>query len=56
MTSDLAQRTAVQVGLEKPDAIEILSGVKDGDTVLTSAVYGLGEKATLAKREPEKPE
>jgi len=53
--NDLAQRTDVQVGLEKPDAIEILSGVKEGDTVLTSSVYGLGEKAKLAKPEPEKP-
>jgi multidrug efflux pump subunit AcrA (membrane-fusion protein) len=55
VTSDLAQRTDVQVGLERPDAIEILSGVKDGDTVLTSSVYGLGEKAKLAKPEPEAP-
>jgi len=53
--NDLAQRTDVQVGLEKPDAFEILSGVKEGDTVLTSSVYGLGEKAKLAKPEPEKP-
>jgi RND family efflux transporter MFP subunit len=55
ITGDLAQRTDVQVGLEKPDAIEIVSGVKEGDTVLTSSVYGLGEKAKLAKPEPEKP-
>jgi membrane fusion protein, multidrug efflux system len=54
-TGDLAQRTDVTVGLEKPDAIEILSGVKEGDTILTSSVYGLGEKAKLAKPEPEKP-
>ena len=37
----------VTVGLEKPDAIEILSGVQEGQTVLTSSVYGLGEKAKL---------
>src|SRR6185295_6512511 len=29
VTGDLAQRTDVQVGLEKPDAIEILSGAKE---------------------------
>lgn len=56
VTGELAQRTDVQVGLEKSDAIEILSGVKEGDTVLTSSVYGLGEKAKLAKAEPAKDE
>lgn len=57
VTGDTAQRTEVKVGLEKPDAIEILEGVKEGQTVLTSSVFGLGEKAKLAKPgEPEKPE
>ena len=46
---DTAQRTPVKTGLEKPDAVEILSGVNEGDTVLTSSVYGLGERAKLAK-------
>jgi membrane fusion protein, multidrug efflux system len=54
VTGEEAHRTGVQVGLEKPDAVEILSGVKDGDTVLTSSVYGLGDKARLAKPEPSK--
>jgi membrane fusion protein (multidrug efflux system) len=52
VTGETAQRTIVKVGLEKPDAIEILSGLEEGDVVLTSSVYGLGEKAKLAK--PEK--
>ena len=59
LTGDIAQRTTVKTGLEKPDAVEILSGVKEGQTVLTSSVYGLGEKAKLvppSKPEPEKPE
>jgi RND family efflux transporter MFP subunit len=55
VTGDLAERTEVKVGLEKPDAVEILSGLKEGDTILTSSVYGLGEKAKLAKPGPEKP-
>lgn len=56
VTGDTAQRTVVTVGLETPDALEILSGVKDGDTVLTSSVYGLGEKAKIGKPgETEKP-
>ena len=49
VTGDTAQRTEVKVGLEKPDAIEILSGVQEGQTILTSSVYGLGDKAKLAK-------
>ncbi len=49
VSGDTAQRTAVTLGLEKPDAIEILSGVEEGQSVLTSSVYGLGEKAKLAK-------
>jgi len=49
VSGEIAQRTAVKIGLERPDVVEILSGVSDGQTVLTSAVYGLGEKAKLAK-------
>ena len=60
VAGDTAQRTAVKVGLEKPDAIEILAGLEDGQTVLVSSVYGLGEKAKLAPPQPkggaEKPE
>ena len=48
--------TDVTVGLEQPDAVEILSGLTEGQTVLTSSVYGLGEKAKLAKPgEADKP-
>jgi RND family efflux transporter MFP subunit len=49
VTGDTAARTDVTVGLEQPDAVEILSGLTEGQTVLTSSVYGLGEKAKLAK-------
>jgi membrane fusion protein, multidrug efflux system len=60
VSGDTAERKAVEVGLEKPDAVEILSGVSEGQTVLTSSVYGLGEKAKLARpgaeEKSEKPE
>ena len=66
VTGDTAQRTPVTVGLEKPDAVEILTGLTEGQTVLTSSVYGLGDKAKLTKPDetekrgkadkPEKPE
>ena len=49
LTGDIAQRTAVKVGLEQPDAVEILDGLAEGQTVLTSNVYGLGEKAKVTK-------
>ncbi len=49
VTGDTAQRTVVKVGLETSDAVEILSGVTDGQAVLTSGVHGLGEKAKLGK-------
>jgi hypothetical protein len=39
----------VKVGLEQPDAVEILEGLTEGQTVLTSNVYGLGEKAKVTK-------
>jgi hypothetical protein len=57
VTGDTAQRTVVKVGLEQPDAVEILSGLTEGQSVLTTSVYGLGEKAKLAKPgEAEKPD
>lgn len=49
VTGDTAQRTPVTIGLEKPDAVEILSGLKDGQIVLTSSVYGLGDTAKIAR-------
>jgi RND family efflux transporter MFP subunit len=54
VTGNVAQRTPVMIGLETPSGVEIRSGVSEGQTVLTSSVYGLGEKATLAA--PEKKE
>jgi RND family efflux transporter MFP subunit len=60
VAGDVAQRTEVKVGLEKPDAVEIVSGVNEGDTVLTSSVHGLGQKAKLARpadaEQPKPPE
>lgn len=49
VTNGVAQRTPVAVGLETPQAVELVSGVSEGQAVLTSAVHGLGEKARLGK-------
>jgi membrane fusion protein (multidrug efflux system) len=45
-----AARTKVEIGLETPDAVEVVSGLKEGQTVLTSGVHGLGERAKLAQK------
>ncbi len=50
VAGDLATRTPVKLGLETPEAVEVLSGVQEGATVLVSAVHGLGEKARVAPR------
>jgi membrane fusion protein (multidrug efflux system) len=47
VTGGIAQRTPVTVGIEKPEAVEIVSGLQEGQIVLTSSVHGLGEKAKL---------
>jgi RND family efflux transporter MFP subunit len=49
VANGLAQRTPVKVGLETQEAVEIVSGVSEGQEVLTSSVHGLGEKAKLGK-------
>jgi membrane fusion protein, multidrug efflux system len=50
VSGDLVQRTPVTVGIERPDAVEVLSGLEDGQVVLTSSIYGLGDKAKLAHK------
>ena len=50
VAGDLATRTPVKVGLETAEAVELVSGVVEGQTVLVSSVHGLGEKARLAAK------
>jgi RND family efflux transporter MFP subunit len=49
LNGDVAERKAVTLGIETPDAVEVLSGVSEGQTVLTSNIHGLGDKAKLVK-------
>ncbi len=42
-----AEAVPVKVGIETPDRIELLSGVKEGDTVILSGGYGLGDHAKV---------
>ena len=50
VTGEEATRTRVELGLETKDAVEIVSGVKQGQRVLSSGVHGLGERAKLAAK------
>ena len=50
VSGDEAARTKVTLGLETPEAVEVLSGVTEGQKVLTSGVHGLGERAKLGSK------
>ena len=49
VSNGVAQRTVIKVGLEVSGAVEVLSGVTEGQPILISAVHGLGDKAKLGK-------
>jgi membrane fusion protein (multidrug efflux system) len=44
---DNATAVAVELGIETAGLDELLSGVKEGDTIILSGGYGLGEKAKI---------
>ena len=50
--NQMAKRREVKTGIENNDHVEILSGVKAGEMVITSGQNGLpdGAKVTLAPR------
>lgn len=50
VSGEEAVRTKVTIGLETPEAVEVLSGVEEGQKVLVSSIHGLGEKARLAAK------
>jgi RND family efflux transporter MFP subunit len=50
VNGDTASRTAVTTGLEQGTQVEIVKGVTDGQSVLTSGVHGLGDSVKLAKQ------
>jgi RND family efflux transporter MFP subunit len=45
---DAANVVPVTLGIEAPDRDEILSGVKEGDTIILTGGYGLSDKAKVA--------
>ncbi len=48
VAGDTATSTAVTLGFETPDKVELLSGVKVGDTVILTGGYGLGDKSKIS--------
>ena len=42
-----ATSTDVKVGVVTPEKVEVLEGVKQGDTIVLTGGYGLGEKAKI---------
>jgi len=47
LTGNTAERTKVTLGIETPETVEVLSGVTEGQMVLTSNVHGLGDKVRV---------
>jgi len=47
VNGDSAEAVAVKLGLESPTQVELLSGVKEGDTVILTGGYGLAARAKI---------
>lgn len=51
---DQATAATVKLGIETPDRAELLEGVKEGDKVILSGGYGLGDKAKVSVEAADK--
>jgi RND family efflux transporter MFP subunit len=49
VNGDTATRTPIKTGLEEDGQVEVLSGVEEAQSVLTTGVHGLGDSVKLAK-------
>ena len=49
---DTANVAPVTLGVEAPDRVEILSGVKEGDAIILTGGYGLSDKAKITVGAP----
>jgi RND family efflux transporter MFP subunit len=47
LSGDIATATSVKLGIETPDRDEIISGASDGDSVILTGGYGLGDTAKV---------
>jgi RND family efflux transporter MFP subunit len=50
-----ATASPVELGIETKERVELLSGAKEGETVILTGGYGLGDKATIQVRAPSQP-
>jgi RND family efflux transporter MFP subunit len=48
VSGDTATSTSVTLGIETTDRVELLSGVKEGETVILTGGYGLGDKSKIS--------
>jgi RND family efflux transporter MFP subunit len=55
VSGDSATAAAVELGIETKDRVELLSGVHEGDTVILTGGYGLGDKAKIQARPQPQP-
>jgi HlyD family secretion protein len=51
---EMAHQKTVQTGIRNKEAVQILSGVKEGDSVIVSGGYGLPDKTKIKIEAPEK--
>jgi multidrug efflux pump subunit AcrA (membrane-fusion protein) len=47
VVGDQAESVPVELGVQTKDKVEILSGVKEGDTVIFTGGYGIPEKSKI---------
>jgi len=52
VNGDTAMAVPVKLGIETKDRIELLSGVKEADTVILTGGYGLGNQAKIQVQSP----
>jgi len=55
VSGDTATSTPVTLGIQNTDRVEILSGVKQGDTLILTGGYGLGDKSKIVIQSPQAP-
>jgi RND family efflux transporter MFP subunit len=55
VNGDSATAVPVELGIETKDRVELLSGVKEGETVILTGGYGLGDKANIRVRSQAQP-
>ncbi|HXJ16784.1 MAG TPA: efflux RND transporter periplasmic adaptor subunit [Candidatus Polarisedimenticolia bacterium] len=55
VNGDSATAVPVELGIETKESIELLSGVQEGQTVILTGGYGLGDKANIRVRSQAQP-